>query len=250
MDFISINLLDIIDILLVSWIMAQFYRLIRGSSAYFIFMGIFLLYITWIVVKILNMELLSSILGQLLGVGVLALIIVFQQEIRRFLLYLGNRYFSKRMGFAKSTGDSRIIEELVAACQNMSDTNTGALIVLEQDSDLKFVTETGDTIDAIVSQRLLENIFYKNSPLHDGAVVISQNRIAAARCVLPTTENKSVPAYFGMRHRAAIGLTENSDAVVVVVSEQSGKISFCRNGKIDRGVAPLKLKELLIKNLK
>lgn len=249
MGFITLDLLDIIDILLVSWIMYQLYKLVRGSSAYFIFMGIFAIYIIWVIVRVLDMGLISSILGQVLGVGVIALIVVFQQEIRRFLLFIGNKYFAKRMNFTKSTNSVVVIEELVSACENMSESLTGALIVISRSTDLGFVEDTGDKIDAVVNRRLIENIFFKNSPLHDGAIIINNNRISSVRCVLPGTENQLVPAYFGMRHRAAIGMTENSDAIVVVVSEQSGKISFVVGGRIERGISLIKLKEHLMKNL-
>ncbi len=229
--------------------MAQFYKLLKGSSAYYIIMGIFVIYLVWLGTKILNMELISSILGQILGVGVIALVVVFQQEIRRFLLYLGNKYFVKGVAFASNNSNISYLDELVSACSSMSDTLTGALIVIEQGTDLSFVHETGDEINANVNQRLIENIFFKNSPLHDGAMIIHNNRISHARCVLPTTENKTVPAYYGMRHRAALGVSEASDAIIVVVSEQTGKISFVMGGKIERGISSIQLRELLIKNV-
>lgn len=153
------------------------------------------------------------------------------------------------MSFATPVNSIAVIEELVSACENMSENLTGALIVIAKTTDLKFVEQTGDKIDALVNRRLLENIFFKNSPLHDGAIIISHNRISSVRCVLPVTENQTVPAYFGMRHRAAIGMTENSDAIVVVVSEQSGKISFVVGGRIERGISLIKLKEHLVKSL-
>lgn len=250
MGFLSFSFFDLLDIIMVSIILSQLYKLVKGSSAYYIFMGIFTIYFMWLLADILNMNLISSILGQILGVGVVALIVVFQQEIRRFLLYLGNKYFSKGMSFTSGNVDNNCIDEIVLACVNMSENLTGALIVIQKTADLTFVNETGDMIDAKATQRLIENIFFKNSPLHDGAMVISNNRIAYARCVLPTTENINVPAYYGMRHRAAIGVSEICDAIVVVVSEQSGKISFIQSGKIDRGISGIKLKELLIKHIK
>lgn len=247
MGFLSFSFFDLLDILLVTILLSQLYRLIKGSSAYFIFMGIFTIYLVWVVVKIFNMDLISSIIGQILGVGVIALIIVFQQEIRRFLLFIGNKYFTKSFAFTSNSVNVICIEEIVLACESMSESSTGALIVLEQTADLTFVCETGDQIDAVISRRLIENIFYKNSPLHDGAMVIKNNRIGYARCVLPTTDNPKIPAYYGMRHRAAIGVSEVCDAVVIVVSEQSGKISFIQGGSIVRGVSSLRLKELLMK---
>lgn len=244
MGFLSFSFFDLLDILLVSILLSHLYKLIKGSSAYYIFMGIFLIYVVWFVVKVLNMELISSILGQILGVGVIALIVVFQQEIRRFLLFIGNKYFIKTIAFVSKDFS---VDEIVTACQNMSEIYTGALIVVGRSADLSLINETGDKIDAVISDRLIENIFFKNSPLHDGAVTVINNKIAYARCVLPSTENLKVPAYFGMRHRAAIGITEQCDAVAIVVSEQSGKISFVEDGKVQRGITSIKLKELLIK---
>lgn len=250
MGFLTFNLLDLLDIVLIAVIFRQLYRLVKGTSAYFIILGIFALYLFWIVVRVLNMELTSLILGQVLGVGVIAIIVVFQQEIRKFLLLLGNRYLSHRLRKSGAKeGDIAYLDEIASACEHMSESHTGALIVLARGTDLTFVRETGDVIDALVSQRLLETIFFKNSPLHDGAVLIADGRIVAARCVLPTTENLSVPAYYGMRHRAAIGISEKSDAEVVVVSEQTGKISYVSGGKIKRGISIVTLKELLL-NLK
>ena len=250
MGFLSFSVFDFLDIIIVSLLLSQLYKLVRGSSAYYIFMGIFLIYLLWIVVDAFSMELMSSIIGQVLGVGVIALIVVFQQEIRRFLLLIGNKYFSKSVAFVAHNEANSYIDEIVWACKNMSESLTGALIVIERSADLTFVNESGDKIDSEVSQRLIENVFFKNSPLHDGAMVINNARIAYARCVLPTSDNISIPAYYGMRHRAAIGLTEVCDAVVVVVSEQSGKISFVKNGIIDRGITTPKLKELLSGTIK
>ncbi len=196
------------------------------------------------------MELISTILGQVLGVGVIALLIVFQQEVRRFLLYIGNRYFTRGFSLTSSFTTQIDFEAILGACESMSSTLTGALIVFERKSNLDFVKETGDKIDSVINQQLLETIFFKNSPLHDGAIVVSNNRISHARCVLPTTENSKIPAYYGMRHRAAIGVSESSDAVVVVVSEQSGRMSFVVGGKIHRGVTIERLKELMTEHIK
>ncbi len=241
LDFIKIGLIDIIDILLVGFLIYQAYKLMRGTAAFNIFTGILLFYFIWLLVKALQMQLLSAILGQIMGVGVIALIILFQQEIRRFLLRLGTKYVnsSKRFKFfnmfmsVKSNEISNeILNEITQACSSMSSSNTGALIVLSRLSSFEFVIESGDKIDAKVSKRLIEAIFYKNAPLHDGAMIISGNRIVAARCTLPISENPNIPARYGMRHRAALGLSEQSDASVIVVSEQSGNISFISNGVI------------------
>ena len=253
MDFFDIKILDILDIFLVAVIMFQLYKLIKGTSAFSIFIGIFSFYVLWIVVKALNMELLSLILGQVIGVGVIALIVVFQQEIRRFLLYIGNRYFSgvnRTLNRSLRSGeDSGFIDEVVTACENMSNTRTGALIVFARRNDLSIVQETGDAINAKVSHRLIETIFFKNTPLHDGAMIIVNQRIETARCVLPTTERIDVPAYLGMRHRAAIGISEQTDAVVVVVSEQTGRISYVESGQIYSNLSTVMLKEKLVKKV-
>lgn len=240
-NFINIQLIDVIDILLVGLIIFQIYKLIRGTAALNIFIGIILLYVVWIIVTALNMNLLSAIMGQVLGVGVIALIILFQQEIRRFLLHLGSRYINGRgrlkiagslFGSRKAGMQLESLDELTQACRKMGETRTGALIVLAHVSSQEFVIETGDRIDATINRRLIENLFFKNSPLHDGAMVIGGNRIIAARCTLPISENPNIPAHYGMRHRAAAGLTEETDASVIVVSEETGNISFVKDGEI------------------
>ncbi len=240
-NFINISVIDIIDIVLVALIIFQLFKIIRGTSAFNIFIGILLLYFTWIVVKALNMKLLSSILGQILGVGVIALIIIFQQEIRRFLLHIGSRYLSNsrkgrisRALFGQKEQEIPIksLEEITQACHRMSETKTGALIVLGHTSSLEFIIETGDTIDAAVNRRLIENIFYKNTPLHDGAMVIIADRIVAARCTLPITENPDLPPQYGMRHRAAVSISKDTDADAIVVSEETGNISYVTRGEL------------------
>lgn len=255
--FITIRVLDIIDVILVAFLLYQIYMLIRGTVAINIFSVIVVLYIIWLVVRALNMELLSGILGQIIGVGVIAIIIVFQQEIRKFLLFIGTRYMSKskfsleNLLFPKQKTDeaSVNIDAIVKACRNMSETKTGALIVIARKSELQLYAETGDTIEAETSSRLLENIFFKNSPLHDGAVIIVNDKIHAARCVLPVTENINLPPQYGMRHRAAVGISEITDAIVVLVSEETGKISFVSHGSIKYGVTAQELKALLENNL-
>lgn len=252
--FITIRFLDILDILLVAFLLYQIYNLIRGTTAMNIFIGIFTLYLLWLIVKALNMSLLSSILGQVIGVGVIALIIVFQQEIRRFLLIIGTRYISnKKFSFEKlfSFGEKETsdvnIDAIVNACSNMSAFKTGALIAITKRSDLLSFTRTGDIINADTSSRLLESIFFKNSPLHDGAVIIKDDRIVAARCVLPTTDRIDLPPRYGMRHRAALGITEKTDAVVVIVSEETGAISFAKHDNIETNIGPNRLRQILMK---
>lgn len=238
-SFVDITIIDIIDILLVALLIYQAFKIIRGTSAMGIFTGILAIYVGWVIVKALNMTLLSSILGQILGVGVIALIILFQQEIRRFLLHIGTRYFNKPgrwkilnklLGSSESNIETESVTELTQACKRMSETKTGALIVLGRQSSLELVIETGDKIDALIRRRLIENIFFKNSPLHDGAMIIKNNRIVAARCTLPITDNPNIGPQFGMRHRAALGISEKADVDVIVVSEETGRISFITNG--------------------
>lgn len=250
--------LDFIDIILVAFLIYQLYKIIKGTVAIRIFAGILGIYILWKVVEVLQMELLTEILGQFIGVGVLALIIVFQQEIRRFLLLIGTTGFIKNQGVAKrfmnwawrnDTASQLNIPAIITACNHMSSSKTGALMVLTRMSNLQMTVNTGDEIDAKISNRLLENIFYKNSPLHDGAVIIYKNRIKAARCVLPSTDNKDFPASLGMRHRAAVGITENTDAIAISVSEQTGEISVAIEGKLLRNLTNDKLREFLLQEL-
>lgn len=253
MGFIRLTAIDIIDIILVALLFYQAYRIIRGTAALNIFVGILLVYFLWLLVRALQMELLSLILGQVIGVGVLALIIVFQPEIRRFLLHLGSRYvyrerFSLRRLFSakeKSVKSVGYLGTIANASRVMGQSKTGALIVIARKSPLTFYAETGEQLDAKLSVRLLENIFFKNSPLHDGAVIVNGERITAARCILPSTDNPNVPAYMGMRHRAAIGLTEHVDAIVVVVSEERGTISLVSSGNIEFNVAGEELEDRL-----
>jgi diadenylate cyclase len=246
--FIKIRILDVIDILLVAYLMFQVYLLIRGTSAMTIFIGILSVYLVWILVKVLNMQLLGTILGQVIGVGVIALIVVFQQEIRRFLIFIGNRYMKRnRLTFEKVFpvvfgGQPNVkIKSVIKACMNMAKSKTGALIVIGRKSDLAVFAETGDIIDANTSSRLLESIFNKNSPLHDGAVIIINDRIAAARCVLPVSDNHNLPASYGLRHRAGLGMSEQTDSIIIIVSEQTGFISLAEHGNI---YSNIDLKEL------
>jgi uncharacterized protein (TIGR00159 family) len=250
--FITIRFLDILDIILVAFLLYQFYKLIKGTVAINIFIGIFSLYLLWLIVRALDMELLGSILGQIIGVGVIALIIVFQQEIRRFLLVIGSRYISNyRFSLAnlfslKTKPKPKIkISEIVKACTDMSAFKTGALISISQRDNLANLAKTGIVINADTSSRLLESIFFKNNPLHDGSVIIRKDKIYAASCVLPASERADLPPHFGMRHRAAIGLTERTDAVVIVVSEETGAISFAKDGDIETNIGPNRLRDIL-----
>lgn len=238
----------------------QLYKLVKGTAAVNIFVGLALIYVVWILVRALELKLLESILGKFINVGVIAVMVVFQQEIRKFLLYIGSNEFLKNrswksiFNFAKSNAArfnyTTNLDAIVNACQNMSETKTGALIVISRRSDLKFYVNTGELIDSSLTDKMLENIFYKNSPLHDGAVIIKDDRIVAARCVLPVTDKENFPSHFGMRHRAAVGITETTDALAVTVSEQTGGISLTVKGEINSGLSKEKLRYLIEKNLR
>ena len=230
MGFVPFTFIDLIDILFVAYIMYWIYRTTKGTNAPYIISGIIVVYLLWVIVKTLNMELLSTILGHIISVGAIALIVVFQPEIRRFLQKIGMS--QKRFNFISRIFNhgSKIAETnlqpLVVACREMSDTKTGALVVIGQQSDLSLITEGGICLDAKISSQLIHNIFFKNSPLHDGAMVIADDRI------LPVTQS-DVPKSFGTRHRAAIGMSEISDAIILVVSEETGAISIANNGRIN-----------------
>ena len=237
--FITIRILDIIDILAVAYLMYQVYLLIRGTVAMNIFIGILSVYLVWIIVKALEMQLLGTILGQVIGVGVIALIIVFQQEVRRFLIFIGNQYFSRnRLSLEKVininiTQQPKVrIKSVIKAVINMAKSKTGVLLVISKKSELTVFVETGDRLNADTTSRLIESIFNKNSPLHDGAVILTGDKVVAARCVLPVSENLNLPPNYGLRHRAALGMSENTDALVIVVSEETGKISTAESGKL------------------
>lgn len=254
--FISLRWLDVIDILLVAFLLFQLYSLIKGTGAINIFIGIVSIYLIWMLVKALEMELLTEILGQFISVGVIALIIVFQQEIRKFLLLLGSQGFLKKTGkglfsfrWQTENYENEDIEKIVDACVNLAKNKTGALIIITRKNELKSFLQTGEMINSNISKQLIENIFFKNSPLHDGAMIISGNKIKAARCVLPVSEKSNLPDYIGLRHRAAIGITEESDAIALIVSEQRGEISFALGSALKMNIKPEKLKELLIYEL-
>ena len=239
-DFIDITFIDVLDVLMVGLLIFWLIRVVRGTSAVNIFIGVLLLYVVWIASRALGMKLLSFILGQVLGVGVVALLVIFQPEIRRFLMRISSSTTAAQRGFfnklfrqAHAAGmRQEDLEELTAACRKMAETKTGALIVIRHVSSLGEFIETGDEIDARINRRLIENIFFKNTPLHDGAMILSQDHIISARCTLPISTRQDIPPHYGMRHRAAIGISEVSDASVIVVSEETGDISFVQSGNI------------------
>jgi len=246
--FLEVSWVDVIDIGLVAVLLYQVYKLIRGSIAVNIFLGILSLYLVYLIVRAAQMELLTKILGQFMGVGVLAMIILFQPEIRKFLLVIGRSAEINRDSIFKSINNLRYgfhddfdVHQLIEAVKSLKATRTGALVVFSRDTELKFYCETGDYLDADVNKRLILSIFQKSSPLHDGAIVIYKGRIKAARCVLPVSENDHLPPHFGLRHRSAIGMSETTDTLVMAISEESGRLILARNGKFIRG---LKLRQV------
>lgn len=239
MGFIPFSLIDLIDILLFAGLLFIIWKATRGTNAPYIFAGIIIIYLSWVIVKAFNMELLSNVLGQVISVGVIALVILFQPEIRRFLLMVGMRQkqlnFIARIFNQQPDAETLDISPIVTACLEMSETKTGVLIVIQRKNNLFSIVEGGIPVDAKITVSLLKNIFFKNAPLHDGAVVINDNRVVAAKCILPVTQS-DVPKEYGTRHRAAIGISETSDAVVVVVSEETGSISIARHGELKHNI--------------
>ncbi|GAB1308929.1 diadenylate cyclase CdaA [Urechidicola sp. KH5] len=237
LDFLDLSFLDILDVVLVAVLLYYIYKLLRGTVAINIFIGITIVFLIYKITDALEMEMLSGILGTLTGGGIVALIVVFQQEIRKFLLMLGTtnytnkKSFLKQLKFVKSEAQIETdVETIIETCLSMGSQRTGALIVLERTQKLDFVKSSGDKMNAQVNKPILESIFYKNSPLHDGAIIIKDNEIVATRIILPLTE-KELPSRFGLRHRAAIGITEKSDALSIVVSEETGKLSYIKDGE-------------------
>jgi diadenylate cyclase len=245
--FLEVGWVDFIDIAFVSILLYQVYKLIRGSIAVNIFLGILALYLVYLIVRAAQMELLTTILGTFMNVGVLAMIILFQPEIRKFLLVIGRstefkeNIFKTIANWRHQYHDDFDIGQVIEAAKNLKATKTGALLVFSRDTELKFYAQTGDALDAEVSKRLLLSIFNKNSPLHDGAAIIYKGRIKAARCVLPVSENDHIPPNYGLRHRAAIGMSENTNTLILAVSEETGRLLLARNGKYLRS---LKLKQV------
>lgn len=252
-SFIAFRWLDVMDIVLVALLMFQFYNIVRGTAAIRIFFGILVIYVFWKIVAVLKMELLKEILGQFIGVGVLAIIIVFQQEIRKFLILIGTTGFreipfiKKLFNFNKTANYNVNLLSIAKACRNMSNSKTGALIVLAKTSDIQMHITSAETLDSFYSSRIIENVFFKNSPLHDGGILIEGDRIKMARCVLPVTEKEDFPARLGMRHRAALGITERSDAIAIVVSEQTGDMAVAKGGYINTRLNYEELKAFLSK---
>ena len=252
-SFLSFRIIDLIDILLVAYLLYQLYKLTKETVAINIFIAIFGIFLFWLLVNALNMKLTGAILQQVFSLGAIALVVLFQPEIRRFLANLGTKYRTRHNWRLDNffTSEKGLLPEIkinsiAKACINMSESNTGALIVIARTASLKLYAETGDIIDSGTSSRIIENIFFKNSPLHDGAVIIEKDRIHAARCILPLSESNNLPPNLGLRHRAALGITENTDALAIIVSEETGNISIADHGNIHENLS----KNELVRRLK
>lgn len=237
-DTFKFSVVDIIDVIFVAILLYYFYKLVKGTVAINIFIGIVIIYLVFKITQALQMTLFSSILGGFINVGMFALIVVFQQEIRKFLLMIGSSNiggrgkFFKQLRFLKSDVLSETnVDDIVSACTKMGSSKTGALIVIERNNNLDIVANSGDVMNIAVTQPIIESIFFKNSPLHDGAIIISSNIIKATRVILPVSNDTNIPQRFGLRHRAAIGITERTDALAIVVSEETGLISYIKDGQ-------------------
>ena len=251
--FMQFGLVDVLDIIMVALVIFFVFRWIRDSSATNIFIALILLLLIEVVVSALNMKMMTALMNAILDVGVIALVVIFQPEIRHSLNRLGgNSAFSRRtrsivtkiLGVKEKAMDTGSVNEITEACRTMSAAKTGALIVIPHETSLDYIVETGDRIDAVVNRRLIQNLFFKNSPLHDGAMIIEGNRIVAARCTLPITSSTALPPSYGMRHKAAVGISEETDADVIVVSEETGGIVFVHGGAVTEihNINELKLK--------
>jgi len=253
--FFEFGVKDIIDILLVAIMLYYSYRLMRDSRSLNVFFGILVFVVIWVFVsQILEMRLMGAILDKLVSVGVIAIIILFQEDIRKFLYELGahrrvrsliHYFLPKRAGGDAKEKLKQSVMPIVMACISMSKSKVGALIVMKRSASLAGIVETGEIVNANISQRLIENIFFKNSPLHDGALVIADNRIQAAGCILPVSHDLSIPKELGLRHRAALGMSQESDALCIVVSEETGAISIAKRGEFRLRLSAEELESVL-----
>ena len=256
-NFLQIRFLDVLDILLVALLIFLLYKLLKGTIAANIFLGLLSVYFLWLAVKAFEMSLLGTILGQFLGVGVILILIVFQQEIRKFLLMIGQRnvfftsFKSKNLlpwNWSFNNAPSLNYNEILKACGQLAKSHTGAIIVLTKGSELRGFAQSGVHLDADISSKLLIAIFNKESPLHDGAVIIVKNKIRAASCILPVSENNKIPDNLGLRHRASLGIAEISDAISIAVSEENGKIAVALGGELKYDVNLKELRNVLEQN--
>ena len=239
LNFIEFKITDVIDIVLVAALLYYIYKLVKGTVAINIFIGIVIVWALWKLTELLQMKMISSMVGGFMNIGLIALIIVFQQEIRKFLLMIGSTNFASKRNFTRhfkflkqeALPTDTNVEAVVAACEKMGLSKTCAILVLERTNSLDFFKSTGDHMNIEITQPILESIFFKNSPLHDGAAIIQDNYITATRVILPVSNDRNIPLRFGLRHRAAVGVTEKTDAVCLVVSEETGSISYIKNGE-------------------
>lgn len=244
------KIVDILDLFFSCLLIYFIYKLLRGTNALgivFTFIGI---YILWIIVSLLKMEILTKIIGQFISVGAIGIIIIFQPEIRRFFALIGSRSMDGNKKFFfwrinKENGNQFNSTAIVQAYQHLSQSKTGALIVLARRNDLETIINTGEVLECSINTQLIETIFFKNTPLHDGAMIIKDNIIKAARCILPVSSDYNIPPHLGLRHRSAIGITEQTDAIAIIVSEQTGNISIAKAGKLQEGITPSRLQEFL-----
>lgn len=256
-DFIDFSFIDLVDILLVALLLFYLYKLLKGTVAINIFIGIVIIYLIWRLTDLLNMDVLSNLLGKFISVGFFALIVVFQQEIRKFLLLLGSTNLASRRNLVRyfrflnkqQQVSSLNLDVLVDACEEMSKTKTGALIVIQRNTPLDFTFTVSNKIEIKLDPLVLQSLFFKNAPLHDGALIIKDNKIIAARVVLPLTEQSNLPARYGLRHRAGLGISEKTDALVLVISEQTGKAVYMKDGKLEPIDSFVALKKQLQKDL-
>ena len=252
MLFFEFGIKDVVDIFAVALMLYYIYRLMKESRSLNVFIGLMIFVVVWLFVsQVLEMRLLGSILDKLVSVGMIALIVLFQEEIRKFLYTLGGHERMKRLTKLFSNKhqdkvvDKSLIMLIVMACLSMSKGKVGALIVISRSAPLNDIMDTGEKIDASVNQRLIENIFFKNSPLHDGAMIIARKRIQAAGCILPVSHNLNIPKQLGLRHRAALGISQESDAIAIIVSEETGSISVAMKGEFQLSLTAEKLESIL-----
>jgi len=256
-DFVDFSFVDIIDILLVALLLFYMYKLVKGTVAINIFIGIVIVYLIWKLTDLLNMDVLSNLLGKFISVGFFALIVVFQQEIRKFLLLLGSTNFTNRRNvvryfkFLNQNKDSSNLDinVLINSCSEMSKRKTGAIIVLQRSNTLDFTLNESNITQIKLTPQVLETIFFKNSPLHDGAIIIENNQIIATRVILPVSDSSDVPSRYGLRHRAALGISEKTDSLTIVISEQTGKLVYVKNGEFIKINSTNELREKLIQDL-
>lgn len=251
----QIHLIDIIDIIIVAGLAFYIYRMVRGTNAMLIFWALVIIVVAWRAAEMLGMRLLGAILSSIAGIGLIALVVIFQPEIRRFLLFLGTKTqldqsWIKRFQFWKHNMQNKQsvnYEAYINACMHMSQSKTGALIIFKRKNEVEEIVNTGERINAMASSALIETLFFKNSPLHDGAVIAQGNTILAARCILPVTSRLDVDPNLGLRHRSAIGVTEQLDVLSVIVSEETGAISYALDGEIHHNISPVELRQALEK---